>query len=310
MRLATSHFFDGMENPHKGSENRHRQTRRAEVQTFGNLCGQISNTPDYLAKAFSVCQFFHITATFAAFDFEAAPQTVAFVLNNSTTVVTGDSDLLAFGGAEESPALEEIVIVQNWLSDWFRIIKLNTDAPEGQFPMLELYHKHGCITFQLYAACNGCDFTESSSGLPGIGFATFIKVAKLINNQPLTATNLATSIWNEKRERLVNCGFETEVDVELYLQRVVDIYQSGEHYDSNASIVTFDGKKVNATTSSSMLHMRGDYNSRTRQAHTPALIKELEGIDCSPLLHQLPADVSHIIGIRPPNGKTIEQLGC
>jgi hypothetical protein len=40
------------------------------------------------------------------------------------------------------------------------------------------------------------------------------------------------------------------------------------------------------------------------------LIKELEGIDCSQLLHQSAADVSHIIGVRPPNGKTIEQLGC
>jgi len=96
-----------MENPFKGYENRRHQTRQSEARTFSNLRGQLSNAPKYISKAHAVCKFFNINASSAAY--EVDHQTVAFALDNSTTVITGDRDLLAYGGAE-SPALEEITL--------------------------------------------------------------------------------------------------------------------------------------------------------------------------------------------------------
>jgi len=78
-------------------------------------------------------------------------------------------------------------------------------------------------------------------GLPGIGYATFIKLAKSIDTKPLTATNLAAVILNDKSKRLMNDGFDEVNDVELHVQRVVDMYQSGDHYDANANFVNFNG---------------------------------------------------------------------
>ena len=184
-------FFDGAENPHKFYENRRRQTRRSEAASFGNLPGQIRNSPEYLSKAQHVCSFFNIASSFAAY--EADPQAVAFAFAHSSTCVTGDSDLLAYGH-DDSPPTKEIIIVQNWLHDYFRIIRLSADVVEGRYPMFDLYRKHGRIVFQLYAGCSGCDFTELPNGLPGIGYAKFIKLASSIGNDQLTTNNLASGI--------------------------------------------------------------------------------------------------------------------
>jgi len=41
------------------------------------------------------------------------------------------------------------------------VIDLKADAPAGEYPLLDIYSKHGKVVFQLHAACIGCDYTLS-----------------------------------------------------------------------------------------------------------------------------------------------------
>ena len=118
----------------------------------------------------------------------------------------------------------------------------------------------------------------------GSGARNIHKMTKPIDSEPWTAANLAAVIWNNKSEWLMNIGFDKVNDVELDLQHVVKVYQPGDYYDTNASIVNFNGEKVKATNITSISHMRGECNSRTREEHPSDFIKALDSLDCSQLL--------------------------
>ena len=63
-------------------------------------------------------------------------------------------------------------------AQYYRIIDLNADVKDGDFPLIDLYKKYGRIVFQLYAGVSGCDFTKAESGIVGIGYESFISAAK------------------------------------------------------------------------------------------------------------------------------------
>ena len=67
-----------MENPHKYFEDARQRTGRSEAYTFGNLGGQVRNTPEQIAKAVTVCKFFGVDASITAF--KADPKTTTFTL--------------------------------------------------------------------------------------------------------------------------------------------------------------------------------------------------------------------------------------
>ena len=163
-------YLDGMENVHKQPEIERRKKRVEEAKANNDAGGQVKNTPEYIAKAYAVCKNMGINVHISAY--EADPQVSRASLSQSLVAVTGDSDLLAYGVARK------LVVVKTggYTSDWFRIIDLDPpNIKEGEYPMINLYQKHGRIVLQLYAACSGCDFTQAESGIPGIGYETFIK---------------------------------------------------------------------------------------------------------------------------------------
>lgn len=83
-----------------------------------------------------------------------------------TLIVTGDSDLLAYGA-------KRVIIVHSWSREEFRVFDLHGELDESnldKYPLLRTYHTSGGeIIFQLWAACCGCDFTPDSNGLRGVG---------------------------------------------------------------------------------------------------------------------------------------------
>ena len=171
LQLAAGSNLDGMENPDKEPEIERRKRKREEAESAGNFIGQIKNSPEYIAKAVEVCKYYNIQVIVSAY--EADPQVSHLSLSQSLVPVTGDSDLLAYG------VPEKIIIVKGYHSQIYRIIDLSKDnINEGDYPLLDLYHKHGGkIVFKLYAAVVGCDFTDLPNDIDGIGFETFIKLA-------------------------------------------------------------------------------------------------------------------------------------
>ena len=141
----------------------------AVAEVHNSLIGQIRNTPDYIAKTVNVCKFLGIEVYVSAY--EADPQVSFVSLSNGLIAVTGDSDLLAYGVARK------LILVKGFLHEWYRVIDLDANTTAGEYPLLDLYKNHGKVVFQLYAGCRGCDFTNTRSGIQGLGFKKFIALA-------------------------------------------------------------------------------------------------------------------------------------
>lgn len=180
-------YFDGMENKAKEPAKDRRQIRRDNAINTNNLRGQIRNTPEYIAKACEICKLLDIKFTVSAY--EADPQVSYVCINEQLVPVTGDTDLLAYGA-------QSIVIVRSFGAQVYRIIDLNADVREGEYPLIDLYKKHGVIVFQLYAGVSGCDFTEAESGINGIGYKSFIDAATKVGEN-LNANTLTTELWTQ-----------------------------------------------------------------------------------------------------------------
>ena len=82
---------------------------------------------------------------------------------------------------------------------------MNANVAAGEYPMFDLYKKHGRIAFQLYAACSGCDFASQRSGIKGIGYHTFISISNKITGY-ISAQTLATTILEELRDKATAAG--------------------------------------------------------------------------------------------------------
>ena len=77
-----------------------RRRKAAEAARASNdLRGQIKNTPEYIVKAVAVCKFLKIDVHVSVY--EADPQVLYIAILKSLIPVSGDSDLLAYGLAEE-----------------------------------------------------------------------------------------------------------------------------------------------------------------------------------------------------------------
>ena len=298
-------YLDGSENIHKTPEIERRARRAENAREHNDLIGQIKNTPEYITKAHCLCTFLRINVSVSAF--EADPQVVHASIPHSLIPVSGDSDLLAYRKSEEK-VVTKVVIVKGYKNEWHRMITLGDDTPAGDYPLNDLYRKHGKITIQLYAACTGCDFTTHPSGINGIGYETFIKLVSTIAEGELSATSLAAVIWKEKQNIALKAGFMSSKAVEQHLQDIVNIYSSGKVYDNDANIIDMTtGDIITEATSESKLHMRGDVNSKTRREHPPEFVDELNNTDWSQFIHATAANTSTIRGVTLPAGKEIHQ---
>lgn len=288
--------LDGMENEHKQPEIERRKMAAENARQNENLIGQIKNTPDYIRKAKCVCEQLGIECQVSAY--EADPQVSYVSVSKSAIAITGDSDLLAYGVGQE-----KLIIVKGFKHEWFRVIDLNANVPEGDYPLFDMYNKHGRIVFQLYAACSGCDFTDSRSGISGIGYESFVEIASKVEGE-LSAATLSNELWDCEEGKMRRTGFETRHDVQCHLQKIVDVYQHGQVYDEHSNIIDMNsGDIIQPATDKSRQHMAGQLNSRTQEEFSQCIREEINKIKCCELLRQTAADVSTIRGVNLPEGK-------
>eukprot|EP00986_Skeletonema_menzelii_P005570 scaffold2080_cov121-Skeletonema_menzelii.AAC.2 len=236
-------FFDGMNNKEKRFEDERRRQKRDKAK---DDYGRIKITAEYIAMAMCVAKSMKIKC-FVSKE-EADPQVSYVSMSNGCIPVTGDSDILAYGFPQEQ-GQRKVVIVQSYEQMWYRVIDLDANTEPGEYPLLDLYNKHGRIVFQLYACCRGCDFTEKRCGISGIGYSSFMTIASTVDG-PFNAHNFSISIWNNDATKHIAMenGMNTAEEVERHLQRVVDIYSKATVYDKDGNIVTMDGKILNAAT--------------------------------------------------------------
>ena len=288
-------YMDGMENVDKEPEIQRRRDAVEAAIGRNDLRGQIKNNPEYIAKAIEVCNFLSIEVHVSPY--EADPQVSYVSLKRNLIPVTGDSDLLAYG-------VPSLIIVKGFNHEYYRTIDLTVEVNEGEYPLFDLYKKHGPIVFQLYAACRGCDFTAAHSGVPGIGYAHFISSASKVE-EPMNSTTLSKVLWSEKKDVIEKAGFKSVDELEVHLQHVVDVYSLGNIYDNSSSIRKMNGQIVEQATELSKQHMAGKVNSRTCQEHPTDLRGELNDLakNCNQLILQTAADASTILGVRLPENR-------
>jgi hypothetical protein len=106
---------------------------------------------------------------------EADFQAVKARPDKDPTIVTGDSDIIAYGS-------KKTIVVRKWsmLLEEYRIISfVNVSTAEAEsLPLYRAYLAFGLDVFGVWAACNGCDFSkgETRVGVEHIGPAALIKV--------------------------------------------------------------------------------------------------------------------------------------
>ena len=294
-------YMDGRVNKEKAPEIARRADKAQAAIARNDLQGQVKNTPAYINKANAVCKHMKISSKVAPY--EADPQVCyAANIDDGKVIMTGDSDMLAYGLPDD---VGKVIIVKSFRSQTYRLIDINADVVAGQYPLIDLYRKHGKIVFQLYAGCSGCDFTTESSGIRGIGYTTFISLASGIDGE-LSANSLARKIWNEKNDIVTADGFSCVQDVEQHLQHIVNVYCRGRVYNDNGNLVDIRGRyfeKANVHNKFKQ-HMMGNLDVETLSELPVDLYDDIYWSD---LLMQTTASASTIRGVNLPDGKAPSQ---
>ena len=81
-----------------------------------------------------------------------------------------------------------------------------------------------------------------NNGIPGIGYANFMKAADDINGS-LDAKSLSVALWGMARQLLCEAGYDSASDVETHLQRIVNVFSQGHIYEDAANIVDQNGNR-------------------------------------------------------------------
>jgi hypothetical protein len=292
-------YLDGMNNPYKEHENERRRQRRVNAADDDDHA-RITNTPEYLAKAAWIAK--HVLNIPCFISKEEADPHVAYVsILKDLVPVTGDSDLLAYGA-------KKLIVVQSYARGWYRVIDLDADVEPGEYPLFDLYLEHKTIIFQLYAACRGCDFTEQELGINGIGYGKFMEIASRVEEE-FNANSFAMAMWStdDTRQIAIQNGMDTPEKIQLYLQRIVDIYSNANVYDEKSNTVsTATGDIVEAATEISKQHMAGSIDTKTQQQHSNEVMEEMNKLTRENLLHQTAIRESNIRGAKLPDGMSPE----
>lgn len=298
--------FDGRENPHKAPEAARRGTRREIAVATGDARGQIRNDPVYIGMAIAACRWLGINFIVSAE--EADAQVVAALCD---AIITSDGDVVAFQAAFDANKSVAIVVVSRWLEDKFRVYKLAADVEEGAYPLFDLYLEHGPIIFHLYAACVGCDFTDSASGILHVGISRFLEVTKAIvdGNAAITPQSFAQALLNVAGRTSLVIGYNVPTLV-AHFEGVVAAYTtSAKIYDNDGNICRYHGGILSGATSTTIAHMKGTLNPRTGERYTEEEQKSIDGIDFANLLHSSQASTADLRGVSLPPGKALYDLG-
>jgi len=164
-----------------------------------------------------------------------------------TLLITGDSDLLAYGH-------RRVMIVGSWKRELFCFFNLTASE---LIPFLSFngirectkclvagYFQQSELVLQLFTACCGCDFMPDKAGLPGIGIKTVIAVLKEIledETEILSTATFARCIFESGQLK----GGLTYDDVTQYIASVIAVYSAGAcFYTETYCIQQLDGTIV------------------------------------------------------------------
>ena len=89
-------------------------------------------------------------------------------------------------------------------------------------------------------------------------------------------------------------GFATAEAVKSELQCIVDIYELGKVYGDKINLRDITGRLVPSANELSRSHMNGDVISRTGAEHDVKLLRCINSMYWSQLIHQPAADASTI----------------
>ena len=285
-------ILDGKENEAKAPEDTRRRAQFEHARETGNARGQVKNNPEYTALIVRLCQRLGIEVHVARM--EADPQTSYEAKLHGATPVSGDSDLLAYG------VTGKLILVKSYHSELYRIIDLDADVNDGEYPLLDLFKRHGKIVFQLYAGCRGCDFTQHRYGIVGVGYKLFLSASEAVTGQ-LTAGSLAAELWAQAKDTILKSGRSSSAEVKADLQKVVDVYEHGLVYSKNSDTIDIGSDElIERHSSESEEHMSGSVNCRTGSEFSDILKKQIESLDVSQLINRTSADVSQIRGATLP----------
>lgn len=295
--------FDGRRRNLKDHEYARRQTRAAQDESPGG--GPVVVTSTFINMAIKYCQdsfYPFIVSPFEA-DMQAATDHLPGLedlFDFDLVVVTGDSDLLAYGCCK-------VVIVKSWFAEIFRLIDLSmkdTDDDIETKPLLQFYRLHGVLVFQLYAACMGCDVTEDKSGLPEFGKASFFKVMNDFFGEDGSDLDVESFAAKVELSGKVQKGMTLQ-DITSYLLRTVHSFnKNAYYYDAKGNICSMeDGEIGTPATPETVAHMKGRCDARSSKSFCESDKLALASLKAHELLHNATMDPTLLVGVNLPPGK-------
>jgi hypothetical protein len=239
--------------------------KRYERQRRENRQNSLRNTSTFIALCAKICHCLQIPYVVAPQ--EADFQAVKARPEKNPTVVTGDSDIIAYGS-------RKTIVMKKWsmTREEYRIISfVNVSTTQAEsLPLYRAYLAFGLDVFAVWAACNGCDFSKGDTriGVEHIGPAALIQVFTALmesNTDGLFDLHrVAESLIEAARTTpLVSPG-----ELAWELQRIVEWYRNGgRFYDiSNGNEYRGHEKKLICEANAfSNEHMRGKRDSGTKE---------------------------------------------
>lgn len=151
----------------------------------------------YIAMAAKICKGMDIPYIVAASEADSQCRYVEIYGNSPSLIVTGDSDLVAYGNK-----VVVVVVVKSWRHEKFRVIDMREQSLLSQVSSEGVSHdsrvlcslliqQHASVVLHILAACFGCDFTPDESGLPGVGEKTIMTAFEcFLDKEPHCALSL------------------------------------------------------------------------------------------------------------------------
>ena len=301
--------FDGMESELKQYERVRRDTRADKDPD-----NSIRNDPMYILMAYKICEDRCIPCIIAHKEADSQCKHVAWKGLEPTLVVTGDSDLLAFGN-------RRVMVVSSWFAETYRLIDISRSNLEGfiekirqargnsgieidtcleaRLVFVQSLLRFGDIILWLYAGVVGCDFTPDPSGLPGPGKDAFISaLISLEKRESLSTESFAESLF-ELSQHVPKLSRE---ETTAYLQKVVNCFTKRATYYCLQS-QTINDVSGAVLGKADIQHAMGKKNPRTGEQLTSEQAKLLGELKVHNLLFK--SDIDHtkhpLYGI--PNGR-------
>jgi hypothetical protein len=274
-------------------EKQHEHMRRRQDPT------SIVITSDYIAMCVQVCKT-------RCMDYVVAPAEADMQVGrrrDDTIVLCRDSDEIAYGN-------KFVIIVDSYTKEEYRVIDLHcplTDEVKEKYPLYTYYRVFGLRVIHYWAACRGCDITESSTGLTGIGRTCFFTaMSKFDNSTPTQFTSEGLAKELHKAARLDTRLTYSVQSIQNELDRVQDFFSvRGTYYDDHGNIMSMSGDLVKQSSRLTKRHMNGDVDSKTLALFTVDQRRMIDRVQSHNLHHNSCADRSKLNGLSLPPGKTI-----